>query len=237
MAAPGDATQSRHAAIAPRESRCEMTGKVFGIGLSRTATRSLNRALEALGYRSVHLPRDRKTYEELSSGIYTLSILARYDGITDITAAPFYARFDEAYPGSKFILTTREKSSWMESMRELNRVWLDEAKRGAIRRYLHRLRLEWRYERRPIGSFYDPADHIRMIRFLRTAVYGGLAFTDERRLSDVYDQHHGNVREYFRSRPNDLLVMDICGGEGWAPLCRFLAKREPSVPFPHTDSR
>ena len=40
------------------------------------------------------------------------------------------------------------------------------------------------------------------------------------------------VKEYFRNRPDDLLVMNICGGEGWEVLCLFLNKPIPSVPFP-----
>jgi hypothetical protein len=122
-------------------------------------------------------------------------------------------------------------------MRELNGRWLRDFDRDSVRRYLNRLRLEWRYNRSFIGSLTEPADHLRMIRFLRTVTYGGLAFHDERRLSDVYDTHQRNVLEYFRTRPQDLLVLDICGGEGWVPLCRFLSKSVPITPFPQQGGR
>jgi hypothetical protein len=41
------------------------------------------------------------------------------------------------------------------------------------------------------------------------------------------------VKEYFRDRPDDLLVMNICAGEGWEKLCPFLGLAIPKVKFPH----
>jgi len=42
-----------------------------------------------------------------------------------------------------------------------------------------------------------------------------------------------DVKEYFRNRPDDLLVMNICAGEGWEKLCPFLGMPFPKVKFPH----
>jgi hypothetical protein len=39
--------------------------------------------------------------------------------------------------------------------------------------------------------------------------------------------------EYFKNRPDDLLVMNICEGDGWDKLCQFLNVDIPSIPFPH----
>ena len=41
------------------------------------------------------------------------------------------------------------------------------------------------------------------------------------------------VTEYFRDRPKDLLVLDVCGGDGWEPLCAFLGLEPPRHAFPH----
>ena len=68
--------------------------KIFGIGLSRTGTKSLSEALGIMGFKTAHYPCDRKTYIELTTGNYTLSILKKFDGITDITAVPFYPQLD-----------------------------------------------------------------------------------------------------------------------------------------------
>jgi 3'-phosphoadenosine 5'-phosphosulfate (PAPS) 3'-phosphatase len=59
--------------------------------------------------------------------------------------------------------------------------------------------------------------------------------------TDVFDaQGFGNgyrrfvdgVRDYFKDRPQDLLIFDISGGEGWEKLCTFLDRPLPDIPFP-----
>ena len=39
------------------------------------------------------------------------------------------------------------------------------------------------------------------------------------------------IEDYFKNRPNDLLIMNI--NEGWEPLCSFLNKPVPDIKFPH----
>lgn len=48
-----------------------------------------------------------------------------------------------------------------------------------------------------------------------------------------YIDHAIDVLTYFRDRRDDLLVMDICGGDGWEVLCLFVGRDIPDVPFPH----
>jgi len=45
-------------------------------------------------------------------------------------------------------------------------------------------------------------------------------------------EHHAKVFEYFADRPDDLLVLNICSGDGWDKLCPFLDKPIPEIPFP-----
>lgn len=84
---------------------------VFGIGLSRTGTTSLARALNLLGRRAVHYPDPALMvagrFEEALGG---------FDAATDITVAAVFEALDRAFPGSKFVLTTREESAWIDSV-------------------------------------------------------------------------------------------------------------------------
>ena len=48
-----------------------------------------------------------------------------------------------------------------------------------------------------------------------------------------FRQHKEEVMEYFLGREQDLLVMNICDGDGWDMLCPFLSKPVPDMPFPH----
>mgnify|MGYP000010224081 CR=1 FL=1 len=170
--------------------------KVFGIGLSRTGTKSLTVALNMLGIHVIHYPNDETTLKELRAGNYDLSILNDWEGIADITVAPFYAQLDKMFPDSKFILTVRDKESWLRSIKR-------------------------KWDKKPVfeeDTDKDPQMQIR--RFLRSAVYGTYTYNEER-LSYVYDLHYKNVMEYFKDRPESLLVINICAGENWEKLCPF----------------
>lgn len=140
------------------------------------------------------------------SGNYCLSVLERFQAITDITAAPFYSSFDQEYPGSKFILTIREINSWLVSMRA----------------HFARLSIYMR-ENPGLRPFTE---------FICAAVYGVHVF-NEHRMTYVYETHLRNVQSYFVDRDSDLLVVDLCGGEGWEKICEFLDCDVPSIPFPH----
>lgn len=50
-----------------------------------------------------------------------------------------------------------------------------------------------------------------------------------------YEQHNQEVLDYFRDRPDDLLVMRITEGDGWDKLCPFLGREVPSSEFPFTN--
>lgn len=50
-----------------------------------------------------------------------------------------------------------------------------------------------------------------------------------------YQRHNQEVLEYFKDRPNDLLVINLAEGTEWEKLCSFLNKTIPNVPFPHSN--
>lgn len=188
--------------------------KVFGVGLSRTGTKSLTSALDILGYTVAHHPADEITFQELVTGSYHLSILNHggFDGLTDLIPAAFYPQLDRTYPHSRFILTTRDKESWLEAM---ERHW---------------------QEKPVLEDLPGKETKMKMRRFLRAATYGTYTFSRER-LSYVYDMHHANVLRYFQNRPDDLLILNVCEGEGWEPLCPFLNLPLLQDSFPHVRSK
>jgi hypothetical protein len=167
-----------------------------------------------LGYRSIHFPADDPTRERvltlLASGGESLQlpILERFDVATDTPVCASFEALDAGYPGSKFILTTRDRQSWLESCRGYWAVWLEP------------FLLE--HPRNP-GAAY--------IKALSDKLYGGPDF-DPERFSRAYDEYHERVRQHFRDRSNDLLRLDICAGQGWDPLCDFLGVPRPRAEFP-----
>lgn len=185
-----------------------MSGKVFGLGLSKTGTSSLAQALNALGIRTIHYPSDESTFECLRNGLYRLPVLEEYQGAVDIPIAPFFAQLDREYPGSRFVLTVRESEAWLRSV-ELH--W--------------ELMMDW---------WHHYPEFKRFQEFISACAYGSIAFSRDRFLY-AYETHRQNVERYFAQRPGDLLVLDICGGEGWEALCPFLGVEIPAIPFPHAN--
>jgi hypothetical protein len=160
-------------------------GKIFGIGLPKTGTTSLHLALQTLGYKAVHYPN-------------TIAAIEAHEAVTDIQAAVAFKLWDVMYPGSKFILTVRDRDSWLLSC----------------------------------ARHFQRAITDQFALNLRKAVFGMTGFNDSWFYS-VYNNHEQSVLDYFRGRDNELLVMAICGGDGWEKLCPFLDKPIPAIAFPH----
>ena len=66
---------------------------------------------------------------------------------------------------------------------------------------------------------------------LRKSVYGTTDFNSEL-MKNAYERHTEDVKRYFKERPDDLLIMNICDGEGWETLCPFLSEPIPAESFP-----
>jgi hypothetical protein len=183
----------------------ETAGKVLGIGLSRTGTQSLCAALTMLGYRSAHFVEhltQQRGRATWFAGDFAQDCLADCDAATDLPIPVYFPQLDDRYPNSKFILTVREVPSWLESM-------------------------ERHWQRWPLRHD-EAADYRRLVRL---ATYGVHGFSRSR-LTHVYETHADHVYRYFRERPHDLLVMNICAGEGWDKLCPFLDRPAPRSAFP-----
>lgn len=94
--------------------------KLFGIGLPRTGTTSLNLALNAISISSVHFP--FSLYETNDR-----DILDKYQAFVDTPIPLLYEELDRLCPGAGFVLTTRPTNDWLNSMEWLltegRRIW------------------------------------------------------------------------------------------------------------------
>lgn len=96
--------------------------RIFGIGLDKTGTSSLHRALRILGYRSFHWGGpgpQRAVLRAIDEGKPLLHYLhPKIDAFTNVVSISQRFRVADAqYPGSRFILTVRELDGWLDSRR------------------------------------------------------------------------------------------------------------------------
>ena len=165
--------------------------KIFGIGLAKTGTTSLNDAFAILGIASIGCPT-------------SIASIRRFDAATDGIVADQFEALDRTFPNSRFIYTVRDRDSWLRSYT--------------------------RYRGRKLPASQAHQDKVKRLY--------GTTGTDRQVLLDAYERHDRHVREYFRDRPDDLLVMNIVGGEAdWESLCEFIGKPVPDTPFPASNEQ
>lgn len=161
--------------------------KVFGIGLPKTGTSSLGKALEILGYQVCYenfqivventlevslcmenLQADPKLSDKVVE--IAINMASQYDAFQDIPWLLYYKKIDQVYPGSKFILTTRNIDSWLQSIKC------------------------FQVENNPFLA--------RQLEY----IFGIKGSPNENQLfyKQQYKKHQSQVLEYFRKRPNDL---------------------------------
>lgn len=50
---------------------------------------------------------------------------------------------------------------------------------------------------------------------------------------DFYNHHNQKIMNYFKNKPDKLLVVCWENGDDWQVLCQFLGYPPPAIPFPH----
>jgi len=106
--------------------------KIFGIGLPRTGTTSLARALESYGIDTIHFP-----FDLYDNGL-DAPVIEKNTAFVDTPVPMLYQGLDRRCLESKFILTVRDKESWLESMEWLRtegrKIWPPDPKRERYKR-------------------------------------------------------------------------------------------------------
>jgi hypothetical protein len=187
--------------------------KVFGIGLSRTGTTSLNKALQLLGLNAFHWnfpPQNR---------LLTLEDAYFCDAITDINAAWNFDLLARVFPNARFVYTTRPLDDWERSVARHYH-----AKTPAI--------LKRRLSKTPVlkaATGPNALTHDPLYHAIHHALYTG---HDSWR--GAYLSHNARVQAFFEAAPERLLTINVFEGEqDWTDLCKFLGRRAPDVPYPH----
>lgn len=195
--------------------------RVIGAGLGRTGTKSLQAALEQLGFgpcyhmteavlHTEHVPTWMAATEGRS--VDWASFLRDYQATVDFPGCSFYKEMMVAFPDAKVLLSVRDPERWYQSCLETIHAIVTKWPMSWVGAYMpkvgpvHRLtsKLIWRnlFE----GRFLDRDFALRRFR-----------------------EHNEEVIRHVP--PERLLVFDV--KQGWEPLCKFLGVPVPSTPFPH----
>ncbi|KAL4779905.1 hypothetical protein BJX76DRAFT_364838 [Aspergillus varians] len=207
--------------------------QVLAVGISRSGTESLREALHMLGFDHTHHgfdtilpPYDLENIYRLLKKKYNTpgtplraadfdTVLADSVGVCDLLVAEFAPELIAAYPDAKVILNTRtDLDAWHKSMQ-------------ATMGYFDINPVDWDWCKSWFGAelFW-----IRqaMCRTMMPAFFRG---SFERNGKVVYEEHVAMVRDLGRGMPEGRLL-EWSVEDGWEPLCQFLGKEVPDVPFP-----
>lgn len=200
--------------------------KLFCIGFNKTGTTSLAAALCSLGFRVGDQIQAELLIDDWARRDFhrIIAYCRTADAFQDV---PFslnhtYAVMDHAYPGAKFILTIRDSADeWFDSL--------------------------LRFHAKLIGKHRVPtADDLRDYEYLGKGwlwhAHRLLFNVDESNLYarahyvEQYELHNRQVVDYFRHRPNDLLVLNVGQPDAMQSLCDFLRIGYDGRQMPHLNT-
>lgn len=209
------------------------------LGMARTGTASLAAALEILGVEKVHhglkssiddLRHEWAVIDRAADATFPVlptytgkpftreqwdEIFGPYDAVTDV-ASFFAVSLINAYPEAPVILVERDVDKWFASIS----IIFENMSKPSYQRLI-----------RLVESLTGNTSG-------RASIKMETGWTEARRPQEIilnaktaYARHYREVREAV---PKEQLL-DFQLKDGWEPLCRFLGKEIPDVPFPHVN--
>jgi hypothetical protein len=186
---------------------------IFGIGWHKTATHSLQEALNMLGFQGVHYPYELyRCFARPSDDVRRY--LAKHQSATDFPVPLYFKELDRLYSRAKFVLTIREEQGWLASVeKHFYLMQVPRAEFGGVSENDYKIG-----QGLPIHEIHELA-------------YGQKNF-DAPLFLERYQRHNEEILAYFANRPDDLLVMDMSDGKEWRGLPSFLKVDTPQVSYP-----
>ena len=197
--------------------------KVFGIGMGKTGTTSLERAFIELGYRIGPQATFERHFDAWAAGEFGafLADIERFEAFQDV---PFclpkaYRLLYEHFPNSKFVLTVRDSSiQWYDSLCRFHSKLF--GREGAL----------------PTEADLMAAKYVSPGWLYRVSqVYGTPPGRPYHRptLLRVYETHLREVQRFFANHPRSLLVLNVAERDAYSLLTAFLSLRPVRRSFPH----
>lgn len=192
-----------------------MSLKIIGASFGRTASLSLKKALEILGYTNCYHMSEVVTKPEHSelwlrawNGEFIWDdIFDGYQAAVDWPVAAFWPQLMEAYPEAKIILSTREPEAWYESAKNTIFKSMDEginSKNQEIRKRI-----------------------LMAKEIIVDGTFNG-KLNDKKHCIKIYNE---NIARCKKEVDSDRLIT-FNPKDGWDSLCKQLACPIPNVDYP-----
>ncbi|MEO8242016.1 MAG: sulfotransferase family protein [bacterium] len=199
-----------------------MVLRVVGSGFGRTGTRSMQEALEILGFGPCHHmeeifghPEQVANWQAIAAGktVDWTQVFAGYNSQVDWPGAHVWRETTAAFPDAKVIHTIRPDDGWWGSFS------------GTIGKFLRV------YKDIPLPPHIAAmSDVIRDL--VADGTFHGKAADKDAALA-AYHQRLAEVRAAIPA--SRLLVFDVA--DGWTPLCKFLEVPVPDAAFPNRNQK
>lgn len=193
--------------------------KIFGIGLNKTGTTSLKTAMSNLGYivgsqrkaKKFIYDWDRKDFDQILKYCYSAQFFQDIPFSLPYTFIPL----DHKFSNSKFILTIRNDSEeWYRSV-----VSYHSKKWGMVEDDQDEVNLKdksWAWDVLRMACNINENDPY-----------------NKELLINYYEKHNEMVIDYFKNRPQDLLILNPSEADALEKLCTFLGVKFSGEKFPH----
>jgi hypothetical protein len=196
--------------------------KIFCVGRNKTGTTSLKKAFQDLGFIVGHQRTAERLIREYKEGNFTPIIeyckSAQVFQDVPFSYADTFKYLDKAFPNSKFILTIRDSpEQWYNSLTKFHS---KKYGKGCIPTAQQLKNAEyvwegWLWESNRI-NFRTPEDN----PYQKELVI------------ENYIQHNNSILDYFKSRPNDLLVINLSEKDAYHQFVDFIGVDSPFTYFP-----
>lgn len=185
--------------------------KVFGIGLSKTGTSSLSKALTLLNFSTAHRT------NPYSHDLLTKEDIPLFDSLTDVSISYQYREIYDQYPNAKFVLSTRSIETWEKSF---------------LTHYARSMHASSFENLKTIITDQYPARFGQKYVDIHQQLYFQYSH-----LAEAYRAHEKGVREFFQGKENQILSLDASQPGALQSLSEFLEVDCPQNDFPHENTK
>ena len=197
--------------------------KIFGIGNNKTGTTSLEKAMRDSGFKVGDQRTAELLHKEWAKRDFKpiIDYCKNAEFFQDFPfSKPYtYIALDQAFPGSKFILTTRDSpEQWYNSLTKFHaKLW---GKEGRLPTKQDLKQATYIYKGRPWEmnrlNYKTPEDNPYQKDILIQS----------------YIDYNNSVINYFAHRPQDILVLNVAEKGAYRKLCEFLNQPVTREEFP-----